>query len=220
MMQSEVPRTHPAVLVTAGLFCIAALQGLIGYAFWLLLLALLGSALALGRAALGRMLWRSKWIFVSIVVLFAWQTPGRAVMVDFWQLSPSVEGLMLAAEHVARLAGMIAVIVLLMSRLQVGDWVAALHVLAAPCRWLGLGTDRFSARLTLVLEAVSADKADKADKPTWRDLLGPVSAMDDEASSRTGVMSWDLAPPSSRDLGMLWLAWSGAVGVMAWFALS
>ncbi|GAA5161348.1 hypothetical protein [Viridibacterium curvum] len=217
MMSSEVSRTHPAVLVTAGLFCIVALQGLSGYAFWLLWLAVLGVAAGCNLRPLRRMLWRSKWIFLSILILFSWQTPGRAVLVDFWRLSPSVEGVLLSVEHAARLAGMIGVIVILMSRLQLADWVAALHVLVAPCRWLGICTDRFSVRLTLVLEAVSTERPRR---PTWHEVLTTMDPGTDSASVESGATRWDLVVLSARDRGVLWLAWAGAFGAGVWLALS
>lgn len=212
MMSPAVPQSHPAVLVTAGLFCILVLQMLAGAAFWTLCAMLLLLAAVRARMMLWRMLRRSRWILLSILLLFAWQTPGRALLADFWRYSPTHEGVALAALHSARLAGMVAVVVLLMRRLEAADWVAGLHMLLAPLRRLGVPTARFSVRLSLVLQAVGAER--NVATLVWRDFLEP-SATDDALPE----MLWAPRALSGSDKVWLGIEWAIACGALIWLAL-
>lgn len=99
------------------------------------------------RAAL--LLRRSRWLFLSIVLLFAYATPGQPLVAGI-----TIEGLVLALEHGLRLALMLVTLAIVHERLGNGGLLAGLYVLMAPLSHYCQLRQRIVARLLLVLEYV------------------------------------------------------------------
>jgi energy-coupling factor transporter transmembrane protein EcfT len=110
-------------------------------------------ALIVSRAHLMRILRRSRWLLLSMLLLFGWMTPGTIL--------PGVpgatqEGLLLAAENVARLMIAIATVSVLLAILAPEALVSGMRSLLVPLAGLGGFRDRLAVRLMLTLEAVEA----------------------------------------------------------------
>ena len=113
-----------------------------------------------------KLLRRVRFLILAILVLFAGFTPGEALLPALPELSPSREGLVLAAEHVGRLVAVVLCVALLLEGLPVSRLVGGLHALLRPLGRLGLPRERLAVRLMLVLRYV-----DSAPAAAWRDWL-------------------------------------------------
>ncbi|MBS1209611.1 MAG: hypothetical protein H6R19_2009 [Proteobacteria bacterium] len=149
-----VKEIHPAVFVTAGFFLILLLQTVAaGYLPWWTMLA--GTvALVSAPADWRRILRRLRFIFLALLILFAWQTPGTMILPALGSFSPTWDGLRATTEPALRLLAIVSVVALMLRHLSIEDWVNSLFVLVFPLRLLGLDPERFAVRLRLVLDYV------------------------------------------------------------------
>ena len=140
---------HPATLLAGwGLFVLLVQQlpvaGLGALATVVLLMAL--------RRAPARtrsLLRRARWLLLSIVLLFAFSTPGRPLAAGV-----TVEGLELAGEHGLRLVLLLASLAIVHELVGNGGLLAGLHLILAPlASWRRL-RERIVTRLLLVLDYV------------------------------------------------------------------
>ncbi len=144
---------HPASLILLGLAFLIAGSTRSGLGLWVIALGSAGFALSRARWHFLIILRRSRWLLLTMLVLFGWMTPGTP--------SPGLpmatqEGLVLAAEHVARLLLAIATVAVLLTRLSAAELVSGLRSLLAPLAPLGGFRNRLAVRLMLTLEAVES----------------------------------------------------------------
>lgn len=121
--------------------------------------ALVACALAAWRLAPARsfrLVRRVRFLVLAILVLFAGFTPGDALWPAFPSLSPSREGMTLAAEHAGRLLAVVLCVALLLERLSVNRLVSGLYALLQPFDRVGLPRARLAVRLMLVLRYVES----------------------------------------------------------------
>lgn len=100
---------------------------------------------------LRRLLRRSRWLLLTLFILFAWMTPGTPL---YWLPGASIEGVHLAAENAARLVLALVALALVLQALPSIELVAGIRSLLAPLDLLGLPRDRIAVRLALTLEEV------------------------------------------------------------------
>lgn len=161
---------HPATQLTAWAALALVLQrlslpGLAGAALPALTIALL---VASRRSHL--LLRRSRWLLLSIALLFTFSTPGEPLFPGV-----TIEGLVLAAEQGLRLVLMLVTLAVIHERLGNIGMLEGLYVLLAPLsRWRRL-RERIVVRLLLVLEYVE-DETSSRDWRAWladHDADGP-----------------------------------------------
>ncbi|MBD5800740.1 Energy-coupling factor transporter transmembrane protein EcfT [Azoarcus sp. Aa7] len=157
---------HSGLVIALWMACVVVLQVLSPMALAVAtgLCAIVGWWFALSRCL--KLLRRVRLLIFAILVLFAGFTPGEALLAGLPELSPSREGLMLAAEHVGRLVAVVLCVALLLEGLPASRLVGGLHALLRPLGWLGLPTERLAVRLMLVLRYVESAPA-----AAWRDWL-------------------------------------------------
>jgi energy-coupling factor transporter transmembrane protein EcfT len=141
-----------------------------------LVIASLVVALSCARAQCLRLLARVRFLLLAVLVLFAWFTPGEAVLMDWPRLSPSREGLLLALTHGGRLAAVVCWVAILVGRMPPDRLVSGLYALARPCGIFGLPAERIALRLLLVLRY--ADAARGQPWRDWRSWLNPSTDSD------------------------------------------
>lgn len=127
-------------------------------------------ALLLARERSLRLLRRIRFLLLAILVLFAWFTPGEALLMDLPRVSPTREGLRLALDHAARLLTVVAAVAVLLERLPVSRLVGGLYALSRPFGVIGLSAERLAVRLMLILRHV--ETRDRAGLRHWRHWLG------------------------------------------------
>ena len=88
-MFAKTPTVHPATRLVAWLVLLIAVQCLSGTALLLAcLLALLSGGRVMRRG--GRLIWRARWLLLSLVLVFVWSVAGEPL----WNcsLAPTREG--------------------------------------------------------------------------------------------------------------------------------
>ncbi len=162
---------HPALSLLLWGLAVIGVQLQTGWLLAGLTTGLLGLSAGLAGARLARLLRRSRFLMLAILVLFAGFTPGQRVWLAPAWLPLTEEGTVLAAIHLARLASVVALVAILLERLPRADLVLAISVLVSPVRWLGGDPRRFAVRLALVLDLVAERSA--SDWRSWLDAPAP-----------------------------------------------
>ena len=144
------PPLHGATLLALWLMWLLAGQGVAAWreAVWLVLC--LGAALFAAPAHLWRLLRRLRWLFLAVLITFAFGTPGRLLIPDL-PAGPTVEGVSAALHAAARLAAMAACVTLLFRMLPLRPLAGALHRLLHPFGAAPPGPGSLALRLLLVL---------------------------------------------------------------------
>jgi hypothetical protein len=116
--------------------------------------AALAVGIWLAPKRLGLLLKRTRWLIVSLVLLFALATPGVYLLPLLGSLGPTQEGVRLGLEHLMRLLFVLATLAMLLQVTGVEGLVAGLYGLMRPLSWLGLDRGRVAMRLMLVMHYV------------------------------------------------------------------
>lgn len=146
---------HPASLILLGMAVLAALATRDGVALMLGALVLTTAALIAASSHFRLLLRRSRWLGLTMLVMFGWFTPGTPLPLVY---GASQEGLLLAAENLARLLVALAVVAMMLKALSVAELVAGMRSLLAPLAMLDVSRDRIAVRLALTLEEVEASR--------------------------------------------------------------
>ncbi len=155
---------HPTTRLLAWLALLVGVQALSGGAL-LAAFALLPLA---GRRALRRgaqLVWRARWLLVSLLVIVSWGVAGEPL----WPgaAAPTIEGGREALTHLARLLLMLFAVAAFLEAMPLPELLAATHVLLGPLRRCGVDTERGVVRLLLVLRYVETLPRPR----DWRILL-------------------------------------------------
>lgn len=129
---------------------------------WLVPLLLITSSLALWLATRRsrQLLWRTRWLFLSLLLLFLFATPGEYLPGLPGQMGITYEGLAQGGEQIARLLILLLSLALLHEHLGNRGLMTGLYWLLQPFAW----RDVTVVRLMLVLEYVEQ----KSSVVAWR----------------------------------------------------
>lgn len=163
---------HPVIRLVS--FMMLSLALAVGGWLHLLLGALVAAVLFLraGAAAWATiipMMRRMRWLWLSLVVIYFWFTPGVAVVPvpDAWAAwVPTAEGLALGALRIAALALMAVTAGLLLHLTSREQLFAALHWLIAPLGLFGVPRERVAVRVALTLAAVAEVRSEVQETPS------------------------------------------------------
>jgi len=97
---------------------------------------------------------RARWLLLSILLIYAYATPGEYLpgLADY--LAPTYEGLQAGLMQMGRLAAMLAALSVLLALSSREDIMVGVYLLLQPLRLLGIAPERFAARLWLTLHYV------------------------------------------------------------------
>lgn len=142
---------HPAAQILLWIFLTLALQ-----LAQPLLLAGLGvglfvAALLMAAGKLRQLLRRTRWIMLSLLVIYAWTTPGIPLIESLPALSPTTDGIQDGALQLGRLFCALAALAILLTRLDTEQLISGLYGLCRPLGFFGLARDRLAVRLALTL---------------------------------------------------------------------
>jgi energy-coupling factor transporter transmembrane protein EcfT len=155
---------HPTTRLIVWLLLLLAVQGLSGGALACAFAVLpLAGARGLRRGA--KLVWRARWLLLSLFVIFAWGIAGTAL----WDgpYAPTQEGLSEVREHLGRLLLMLMAVAIFLERMSIADLLEATHTLLGPLRVVGFDADRGVVRLMLALRYVETLPRPR----DWRVLL-------------------------------------------------
>lgn len=192
-----VAQLHPASLLAGWAVAAVAVPHLDGS----LLAAAAASSCLMGAAMAGGhlrpLMRRMRWLILTVVVLYAFATPGEYL--EGWPGDAGLtrDGLIEGGEHLLRLLTMLSLLALVLEACPRSRLVAGLHGMALPLAWLGFDRDRAAIRLLMVLQYVEGGPP--AGKAGWRHWMDASDAAGDAPETRFP------RPP----VGPLDLAWNG-----------
>lgn len=160
---------HPAVQIISWCMLVTMLQKLTFDALMLTASLILFSAFAISRHKFVQLLRRTRWVMFSLLLIYAYSTPGQALSGTLGVLSPSREGLIDGVLQLTRLLSALAGLAILLGRLDRQELIAGLYTLFAPMLWLGLSRERLAVRLALTLHYAEVAMLRQTD--TWQDSL-------------------------------------------------
>src|SRR3990172_84294 len=184
-MQSLLERSmkfHPAAQILTWCLLVAIMQVM---AFGALLIAgglILLAAFVISRHKFILLLRRTRWIMLSLLLIYAYSTPGQPLSDALGIFSPSREGLVDGVLQLARLLAALAGLAILLDRLHRLQLIAGLYTLFAPLQWIGLSRERLAVRLALTLHY--AEVAMLRETHTWQDNLRSLFEPHDETSKQ------------------------------------
>lgn len=165
----EAPLLHPASLILIWLafaFCIPWLRP----AELSAIVILFSLPLLLRHSARYlKLLRRSRWLLISLVLVYAFVTPGEAAVAILGAYSPSREGLLSGGLQALRLLALLATLALLLATTSRDRILAGLYFLLHPFVLIGVDVDRVAARIWLTLHY--AEKAEPERSVAWRERL-------------------------------------------------
>jgi energy-coupling factor transport system permease protein len=170
---------HPASLILIWLafaLCIPWLRFMD-----LAVISLLATIPLLRRRSAGfrKLLRRTRWLLLSLVLVYAFATPGEAVLPALGGYSPSHEGLLSGGQQALRLITLLATLALLLDVLPRDRILAGLYLLLKPLAHAGVDIDRIAIRVWLTL--YYAEHAEPGSQADWRERLQAVLEHDEEA---------------------------------------
>ena len=151
---------HPVVrIVSFFLFSLFLALGsasqLVTAAILLLVLYLMAGVGSLANAV--SMLRRMRWFFLSIIIIYAWLTPGRPLWGEGLPISwwvPTVEGMLMGGHRLLALVMMVLGVQWLLWVTSRAQLVSALYWLSTPLRVIGFSRNRLVVRVALTLEVL------------------------------------------------------------------
>lgn len=220
---------HPVValaLVVATMACVAA-GGWADIALAAVAVVLLWPFVTgLPAWRLARTVWRLRFFYLSLIVLYGWISPGEPALPALGAFSPSLAGLVSALRYIAVLAVIAMTVQLLMAALSRDELVGALRWWLKPLGVLGLERDRVALRLILVAEVLPRLQA-LARETTGGTAAqrGPVAVTRRAAAVfERAVAEAETAPPPRIELPALrappardWLLSASALAVLVLF---
>jgi len=127
-----------------------------------------------------QLLHRTRWIMLSLLLIYAWSTPGQPLLDTLGIFSPNREGLIDGVSQLTRLLAALAGLAILLDRLHRQQLIAGLYTLFAPLQWIGLSRERFAVRLALTLHYAEAAMLRRSGR--WQDTLNSLFEPHDETT--------------------------------------
>jgi energy-coupling factor transport system permease protein len=185
---------HPAVLILLW-FCLSlTLQSLQATALLFAGVPLMVVAYALSAMQLFTLLRRTRWIMFSLLLVYAYASPGEAVWPLLGQFSPTREGVIDGLLQLCRLAFALAGLSILLSLLPQQKLIGGLFTLAYPLRAVGLSRERVAVRLALTLRYAETEMLSAA-----TDWQSSIESMLTPAEVKQGSVELHTTPFTLRD---------------------
>ncbi len=161
---------HPAAQILAWGLLVATMQVLtLGPLLIASGLVCLG-AIFVSPHKLLQLLRRTRWIMLSLLLVYAYTTPGQPLLDALVGIyGPSREGLGDGLLQLTRLLATLAGLAILLDRLHRQELIAGLYTLLAPLELIGISRERVAVRLALTLHYAEAAMLSKTG--TWQDNL-------------------------------------------------
>lgn len=126
-------------------------------------------ALSLDSIRFINMLRRTRWILMSILLIYAYATPGEAMWEPLGVFSPISAGVLEGWDQLLRLLIILSGLSILLSRLTQPQLLSGLYSMLLPLRLFGLSRERVAVRLALTLKYADSALQNQADN--WTENL-------------------------------------------------
>jgi len=161
---------HPAAQILTWCVLVVSMQAMAIVPLLMTAGVILLGAFSFSRHKFIQLLRRTRWIMLSLLLVYAYSTPGQPLSDSFGMFGPSREGLLDGVLQLTRLLAALAGLAILLDRLHRQQLIAGLYTLLAPMQWIGLSRERLAVRLALTLHY--AEVAMLRDTKMWRVNLG------------------------------------------------
>ncbi|CAN6133868.1 hypothetical protein MCETRH20_00898 [Methylophilaceae bacterium] len=145
---------HPFVKIACFFFLLLLPQYLSASSIAVLcgLICLLAAVLNLPHFS--QLIKRMRWLFLSLLLVYAYATPGEYLAFLPLNVAPSFEGLHLGLIQIAKLLIAVASLSALFASASKSQLMAGLWTMLSPLRLVGLNVERFTVRMLLTLHYV------------------------------------------------------------------
>ncbi len=147
---------HPAVLILLWAFLVVAMQVQGATALLATGLPLIVVAVILCARQLALLLRRTRWVMVSLLIVYGYATPGELLWIEGGMVSPTREGLSEGLLQLARLAFSLTGLSIVLYLLSLRELIGGVYTLTRPLRYLGVSPERIAVRLALTLHYVES----------------------------------------------------------------
>jgi energy-coupling factor transporter transmembrane protein EcfT len=141
---------HPATFIFLWILFVFSVAHL-PFAYLALFSAILFCVTLYYPFLLWRLLKRSKILFLSTLLIYAYSGNGRYLYPSLGWASPSIEGLYAGLYYILHLWCIVSSLLLLRQYLDAGAWLRGMLGLLQPLAWSGLPVQRLAVRLCLTL---------------------------------------------------------------------
>ncbi|MGD9788828.1 MAG: hypothetical protein AB7U30_12870 [Sulfuricellaceae bacterium] len=177
---------HPATRISAWLVFALFVGWLAIPALAVVSLALAALLVNLRQAPLFRLFRRTRWLLLSLLLVYSLTYPGRLLLPQLGAWSPTLEGLQAGALQAWRMALLLTGLAALHGACDRECLIAGLFRLMWPLHRLGVNVRRVAGRMWLTLEY--AESSEKWTREEWHRLLaGELDDLDGNASRRVSV---------------------------------
>jgi len=104
---------------------------------------------------------RFRWLFMVLMIIYTFNTPGEHIQGWPFYLNPTNEGIVAGLTQAFRISLILAMISLIMAANTKQQLVSGFYFILLPFKHIGLQADRFAARLWLTLHYVELQHASK-----------------------------------------------------------
>ncbi len=102
------------------------------------------------------------WLFLVMIIIFAFNTPGEHLANWPFAISPTYEGLTAGLTQILRIALMLAALSLILAANTRQQLISGFYFIFSPLKYLGFEVERFAARLWLTLHYVEQQRDNHA----------------------------------------------------------
>lgn len=97
---------------------------------------------------------RFRWLFLVLMIIYTFNTPGEHIEGWTFNLSPTYEGIIAGLTQALRISVILVIISWIMAANTKQQIVSGFYFILSPFKFFGLETERFAARLWLTLHYV------------------------------------------------------------------
>lgn len=201
---------HPAVQIYIWICFALVAQILDGYVLTLLAASVILLSFIMCAVRFLHLLRRTRWILISLFIIFAYTSPGDPIWPQWGAFSPVADGIVRGLLQLSRLLSVLAGLSILLTLLSQSQLIAGLYVMSRPFALLGLSPERIAVRLALTLRYAEGAMQDTA--VNWRGslerLLEPVPVVPEIIELHVAAFSrrdWLLLAAASAVLVGVWL---------------
>jgi energy-coupling factor transporter transmembrane protein EcfT len=140
-------------------FVLAIIINILNLKALVLILVTLVSILMFNRTySLMGTLKRFRWLFMVMMIIFSFNTPGEHIQVWPFFISPTYEGVIAGLKQILRITVMLAAISWMMTANTRQQLISGFYFMFAPLNLLGLEVERFAVRLWLTIHYVELQR--------------------------------------------------------------
>lgn len=177
---------HPATQIITWCLLVAIMQELTSDALLVTACLIMLFALARSRHRFIQLLRRTRWIMLSLLLIYAYSTPGQPLSDMLGLLSPSREGLTDGVLQLSRLLAALAGLAILLDRLHRQQLIAGFYTLLAPLQLIRMSRERVAVRLALTLHYAEAVML--RETHSWQDNLRSLFEPHEQADRQMELM--------------------------------